>query len=131
VLRQLFRFLAVGVVNTLVGLTAIYALMLAGAGIGWANFFGYALGLMISFTLNRIWTFASNEDAVATLPRYVVVAGVCYLLNLGVVLSATRDFSLNPYAAQLFGVVAYTTTMFVACRIFVFAPDTIPAKRTS
>jgi putative flippase GtrA len=53
--RQSLRFGAVGVVNTAIGLTAIYALMFFfGVGPILANAVGYAIGLVISFAPNRL-----------------------------------------------------------------------------
>jgi putative flippase GtrA len=48
------RFSAVGVINTLLGLTVIFALMRFG-GVQYivANAMGYAIGTVVSFVLNR------------------------------------------------------------------------------
>ena len=87
-----------------------------------ANLLGYAVGLTVSFLLNRMWTFNSSARVARVLPRYILTAGICYLLNLGVVAFSTMHFSANPYLAQLFGVGIYTVCMFSGCRWFVFGP---------
>lgn len=53
------RFCSVGVLNTLIGLAIIFGLMRFG-GVQYvlANAIGYAIGMMLSFALNRSWTFA-------------------------------------------------------------------------
>ncbi|MGF9562910.1 GtrA family protein [Neorhizobium sp. BT27B] len=123
--RQLVRFGLVGLVNTSVGLLAIYALMYVfQVSPGFANAGGYALGLCISFLLNRDWTFQDNSKICQTLPRYLAVAAVCYSLNLAIVLSAVHMLGIDPYVAQLLGIVAYTACMFVGCRLFVFGART-------
>jgi putative flippase GtrA len=110
-------------VNTLIGLMAIYALMfIFGADAAFANVIGYAVGLVTSFTLNRMWTFNSTQPVSHVLPKYALTAILCYFLNLGVVLMSTIYFSANPYLAQLLGVFIYTVCMFVGCRLFVFMP---------
>jgi putative flippase GtrA len=120
-LRQSIRFAVVGLVNTTIGLAAIYAVMFFfQSGPAIANAIGYAIGLAVSFALNRIWTFNSSRSISDVLPRYLTVAAISYFLNLGVVILATSIYSINPYLGQLFGVVIYTIFMFFGCRIFVF-----------
>jgi putative flippase GtrA len=120
---QLLRFGLVGALNTLIGLSAIYGLMfIFNVSVIWANLLGYATGLIVSFILNRVWTFNSGQRLAAVLPKYILVAALCYTLNLGVVEFSTLHFSVNRYLAQLFGVGVYTITMFLSCRWFVFAP---------
>jgi len=120
--RQSLRFAAVGLVNTAIGLAAIYAVMFFfQTGPALANAVGYAIGLAVSFLLNRTWTFNSNRPAAHVLPQYLLVAVIAYLLNLGAVLAAISFFSVNLYLAQLLGVGIYTICMFFGCRWFVFA----------
>jgi putative flippase GtrA len=120
-LGQSLRFGAVGLVNTAIGLSAIYALMfLFDTAPALANAAGYAIGLAIGFALNRAWTFRSERPLGAVLPRYLLVVAISYLMNLGVVIVSTSHFSVNPYVAQLFGIVVYTVSTFFGCRSFVF-----------
>ena len=121
-IRQVQRFAAVGLVNTVIGLAAIYAVMFffqSGAVI--ANAIGYIIGLAVSFLLNRTWTFNSNRPVALVFPKYLLVVAIAYPLNLGVVLVAISYFFANPYFAQLIGVGIYTVCMFFGCRWFVFA----------
>jgi putative flippase GtrA len=121
-LRQSLRFGTVGLINTSIGLAAIYAVMFFfRTGPAIANAVGYAIGLVVSFALNRLWTFSSKQPVGNVLPIYLLVAAICYLLNLGVVLVVTSYLSVNPYLTQLFGVSIYTVCMFFGCRWFVFA----------
>ncbi len=56
------RFILVGVINTLAGLSVIYAAMyFFDFGIKSANMIGYLVGLIISFTLNKKWTFKNRD----------------------------------------------------------------------
>ena len=122
-LSILLRFVAVGFVNTAIGLSIIYFLMffLKIAPLI-ANLIGYVVGLAVSFTLNRAWTFSSKLPMTHELSRYLLVAVVCYGLNFFMVLVATSSYSINPYLAQLLGISLYTITMFLGCLWFVFVP---------
>ena len=125
-IRQSLRFGAVGVVNTVIGLLAIYAVIFFfNTGPATANAVGYALGLAVSFALNRIWTFGDGRTVGKVLPRYLLVAAISYLLNLSVVLLCTHYFGVGPYLVQLFGIGIYTVTMFLGCRWFVFQKSSL------
>jgi putative flippase GtrA len=120
-LRQLLRFALVGLANTAVGLGAIYAVMFfLGTGPAVANAIGYAFGLAISFTLNRGWTFGDKGAAAVLLPRFLLVVGIAYLLNLGAVLAVVARFPDAGYLAQVLGVAVYTVCVFAGCRWLVF-----------
>jgi putative flippase GtrA len=122
-LRQVARFSGVGILNTLIGLAVIYGLMyFLGAGPALANAIGYAIGLIVSFWLNRDWTFESSHPLSHSLPRYLLVSGISYLLNLTAVLVAITHFSANPYLSQMLGIGIYSTCVFFGCRWFAFAP---------
>lgn len=120
-IRQSLRFGAVGLVNTAIGLLAIYAVIFFfNTGPAVANAIGYAIGLAVSFALNRLWTFGDSRAIGKVLPRYLLVASISYLLNLSVVLLGTHHFGVGPYLVQFFGIGAYTVVMFLGCRWFVF-----------
>lgn len=124
-IRQSLRFGAVGLVNTAVGLLAIYAIIFFfNSNPAVANAIGYAIGLVLSFTLNRFWTFDSAQSIKKVLPRYLLVAAISYLINLSAVLIGTYHFGEGPYMVQLFGIGIYTVTMFFGCRWFVFYAPT-------
>lgn len=129
-LGQTLCFAAVGVVNTSIGLGVIYALMYFWrSGPVAANFFGYGIGLAVSFSLNRLWTFKSERAAADDLPKYLLAAGASYLVNAGIVSAVVTWSTVNSYLAQLLGVSVYAVSFFLGCRIFVFpvrpqsAPD--------
>jgi len=120
-LRVPLRFLVVGVLNTLIGLLAIYlGKWWLGLGDVLANLFGYAIGLCFSFVVNRSWTFDHSGAVVPALMRFVVVFGIAYALNLATVLAAIRVFGINAYIAQALGIVPYTLFFFLGSRYYAF-----------
>jgi putative flippase GtrA len=122
-ISQSLRFGTVGLANTAIGLLAIYAVIFFfNTGPAIANAIGYAIGLAVSFTLNRLWTFSDSRSIAKVLPRYLYTAAISYLLNLSVVLIGAHHFGMGPYLVQLFGVSVYTMFMFLGCRWFVFNP---------
>lgn len=118
---QLFRFGAVGIVNTLFGLIIIYGLAYF-FGI-WpliANLIGYSFGLLLSFFLNQKWTFNNSENFRNLFPRYMFFSVVCYIFNVITFLISSSFISTNQYLSQLLGVFVYSISMFLVCRVFVF-----------
>lgn len=119
-LTQSLKFLVVGMANTSIGLSIIYgAMFFFNISPEIANAIGYAAGLSVSYLLNRSWTF-NHSHSKRTIVKYILIAGLCYSLNLLIVLALIRQVSLNPYLAQLFGIGFYTAAMFAGCRWYVF-----------
>jgi putative flippase GtrA len=118
---QFLRFLCVGVVNTLVGLAVIYACKYFG-GLNdlAANASGYAVGLCVSFVLNRRWTFAHRGAMLPAAIRFLTVSAIAYAMNLLTVMWCIHGMFLNSYLAQALGVPPYTLTAFVLSRLWVF-----------
>jgi len=127
---RLLRFLTVGVANTAIGLTVIFAAMrFLGLNEAGANALGYAIGVTFSFAVNRAWTFGDCGAVSRSFPRWLVVTACAYLGNLLVVLMAHRLIGLDPYVSQLFGVPVYTAIGFIGARHFAFRePASLPQE---
>ena len=115
------RFLAVGVLNTFVGLAVIYLCkLLLGTGDVISNVIGYAVGLGNSFAWNRRWTFGHSGAALPAAARFMIVFMVAYLLNLATVMAAIHLFAVNSYLAQAIGIIPYTSFFYLGSRWFAF-----------
>lgn len=114
------RFCIVGVANTLVGLGIIYgAKYFFGVADVPANVIGYGVGVLVSYSLNRRWTFVYTRAVVPSFLRFIGVLAVAYLLNLATTILAVR-LGINSYIAQALGVPPYTLFGYLASRYFVF-----------
>ena len=119
---QPLRFGIVGIVNTALGLGAIFAAKsLLGLGDLPANIVGYAVGLLASFTLNRRWTFRHTGSPVPAAVRFSVAFAVSYTLNLVTVLALIEGLQINAYIAQAAGVIPYTIVFYLLSARLVFA----------
>lgn len=85
-----FRFILVGVVNTLVGYGVMFGLYnLAGlhtwgdAGYWVSSAANYIVGSVVSFFLNKHFTFRNQEKGAGVVARFVVNISVCWLLAYG------------------------------------------------
>lgn len=117
-----------GVVNTIVGLAVIFAAKaFLNFGDVAANAFGYAVGLTVSFFLNKAWTFGYKGEIVATAIRFLGVFVVAYFFNLSTVLVLIHWAQINAYLAQTLGVPCYTVVFFLLSRYFVFRNNNVEA----
>jgi putative flippase GtrA len=117
----LVKYLLVGVANTGVGLGTIYfAMYFLRLDIIPANALGYSLGILLSFILNKTWTFSSTDRVVASFLRFIIVVAVAYTANLATVLIATLHFNINRYIAQALGMLPYIAIGFLGSRFFAF-----------
>lgn len=119
--RRAWRFAAVGVANTAVGLALIFAgKAILGMGDAAANFAGYAIALLAGFALNKRWTFGHKGGTVGALGRYLGVLLAAYLANLSVTLWAIDALHVGSYWAQAAGVVPYALLGYLGCRFVAF-----------
>ena len=121
---QFVRFILVGLVNTFTGLSVIFAMKaILSVGDVLANSVGYAIGLCVSFTLNRTWTFGHTGSIAPAMVKFLFVFAVAYVTNLTVVLICIHWIGLNTYLAQAMGIPPYTIVFFLLSRFFVFASE--------
>jgi putative flippase GtrA len=127
--RVFFRFLSVGIANTLVSLSVIYFLKLVlQTDDVIANVFGYSVGISVSFALNSNWTFDYRGPRFPALVKFLLVALVAYCMNLIVVIVAIDYVGFNGYVAQALGIPPYTLTSYLASKYLVFGDrrDSLP-----
>lgn len=124
------RFLLVGVVNTIVGLSSMYLFLNGFSFSYWVStFLGNVIGACVSYILNRSFTFKSNAAVGTSMLRFAIVILICYFISyfLGekIALFLFSQVSLlgTKYAqdaAVLFGTGIYTITNYLGQRLFVF-----------
>ena len=123
-LGQLSRVGLAGIANTGIGLAVILALDL-GLGIHpqAANAAGFAIGIAVSFALSRGFVFRHRGAIGPAGARYAAARAAAFLLNQGVLAIAgwvLGDGGPARIAAQLAAMSAYTLSLFVLCRLWVF-----------
>ncbi len=121
-MKQLLRFAAVGVLNTAVGYAVIFACMyLVGWGVVVSNIAGYAVGLVVSYTLNRTFTFRSAAGKKREIVRFLSIFMVAYLANIGVLMLLIDHLGMHKGWAQLAAGAVYTSLFYVLSKYYVFA----------
>ena len=120
-ISQFSRFSLVGVINTFSGLTVIYgAKGLFGLGDVFSNMVGYGVGLIVSFLLNKSWTFRHEGEFLQSALRFFTAFAIAYPVNLGVVFFLIEQGGINSYIAQALGIPPYMIVFFLLSRYFAF-----------
>jgi len=119
--NSVVRFAAVGLSNTVLGLVVIYAakLFLKLDDVV-ANLTGYIAGILVSFALNKRWTFRHAGGSIAAFSRFVAVLAAAYVSNIVSVLAAI-DAGVDAYIAQALGAIPYAVVSYAGMRYYAFA----------
>lgn len=76
------RFLLVGFINTFVGLTVIYLLLNVFDLSYWiSTFIGNSIGAIVSYLLNKSFTFNSNAGHLHSVVKFILVIVACYFIS--------------------------------------------------
>jgi putative flippase GtrA len=129
-LNQLFRYVSVGVLNTLLGYCVIFACMyLAKMSPEASNAAGYAVGLVLSYVLNRNFTFRSTQAKRREAIKFISVFAFAYALNYLALLMFVYEFSVNKGASQVLAGVVYVGASFLMNKYFVFSTQNVKPEK--
>lgn len=124
--NSFLRFLLIGVLNTMVGLSVTFLLLHAAEQSYWmSTFLGNTVGAVCSFLLNRMFTFKSNVSYVSGGLCFIVVTFVCYVCSYSLSPLIAGLFSFNPplsnkNIAVLIGAMLYTLSNYIGQKYIVF-----------
>lgn len=125
-----WKFILVGIANTLFGtgiMFVFYNVLHFNYWISSAS--NYVFGSILSYILNRLFTFKSSDNTLNTLPRFVINITLCYLVAYGLakpivssILSGLAQ-NLQENIAMLVGMCLFVALNYIGQRFFVFKPD--------
>lgn len=120
-MKQFFRFLTVGVFNTLLGYCVIFACMyLVKMTPETSNAAGYAVGLFVSYVLHRNFTFNSKQRKRDEIASFLIVFLVAYATNFVALLVFIHKLGFNEGLSQLLAGVVYVAASFIMNKYYVF-----------
>jgi len=119
--RTFIRFALVGIINSLSSLFIIFFAMYSGFDDVLANAIGYSCGFVISFLLNRQWTFINRGSLATNFARFLFVALVAYFANLITVMLMIDGLQVNAFISQSLGVPVYAVMSYLGCKNYVFS----------
>ena len=122
-----WKFLLVGVVNTIVGCGTMSCLYnLAHCSYWVSSAANYVVGGVVSFFLNKYFTFRNREKSAAQVLKFALTVAACYLIGYGLAkplamrLLAGTERSIQENAAMLIGMCLYTGLNYLGQRFFAF-----------
>ena len=117
--KSIPRFLMVGVLNTLVGAGVMFLLFnLAGWAYWTASAANYVVGGVLSYFLNKHFTFQNKERGWAQVGRFALTVAVAKPLALWALSGQSGKIQEN--VALLVGMVLYTGLNYFGQRFFAF-----------
>lgn len=118
--NTIFKFLVVGVLNTLLSLVIIFGLKyFYSFSDVVANFNGYIAGLICSFILNKKWTFNHTGQVSITIFKFTLTFAIAYIANIIFVLLLIKS-GVNAYLSHLIAMPIYTVIFYIGSKFFVF-----------
>jgi putative flippase GtrA len=127
---QFARYVAVGVLNTAIGYALIFAFMYA-AGLSpkVSNVLGYAFGLVVSYGLNRVYTFHSRNAKAPEFVRFLLIFAIAFGANFAALALFLQMPQIPVPLSQLAAGGVYVVTSYVLSRRFVFRePGDVEAR---
>lgn len=123
-----FRFILVGIINTLVGTAVMFLLFnLTSAGYWFSSVMNYVVGSIVSFFLNKYFTFRDSSQSWAQVARFIFTIAICYLLAYGLAkqlalwLLAGYSEQFQGNVAMLIGMCVFVVLNYLLQRFFVFS----------
>ena len=126
--KTFWKFIVVGVINTLFGTAVMFGCYnLLHFGYWVSSAANYILGSILSYFLNKNFTFRNDEKSAGQLARFVVNILLCYLLAYGLARPAARwalsgaGTAIQDNGALLAGMCLFVLLNYFGQRFFVFA----------
>jgi putative flippase GtrA len=120
-MKQFSRFLVVGLFNTALGYSIIFACMyLAGMTPEASNVIGYAVGLVASYLLNKSYTFKKDSTRRGEFTKFLVVFALAYGLNFLALLALVHGMEMHQGLSQALAGVVYISVSYLMNKYFVF-----------
>lgn len=125
--KTVFKFLLVGVINTLVGTGIMFLLYNLASFPYWPSVCAnYLCGGIASYFLNKYFTFQNKERSWTQVGRFVVTVAVCMLIAYGIAKPAVHwalsaaGVAVQENVAMVVGMCLYTGLNYLGQRFFAF-----------
>lgn len=127
---SMVRFLIVGCINTAVGTCIMFGLYNLAHWSYWlSSAANYTLTSILSFFLNKYFTFQSKTWSFREVLRFILNIAVCYFLAYGAakplvrLLLADSTQVIRDNVSMLVGMVLFTCCNYIGQRFFTFKQD--------
>lgn len=125
--KKLFKFLIVGIINTLVGTAIMFGLYnIIGADYWVSSITNYVLTSILSFFLNKYFTFENKTKSFSQIFKFALNIVVCYGIAYGVAkplikfMLSGQSVKIRDNVAMLAGMCLFTGLNYIGQRFFAF-----------
>ncbi len=127
--QKLLKFILVGIANTLFSAAIMFLLYnLAHFGYWGSSAISYILGSVLSFVLNKNFTFQNRDSVLKTGLKFALNVAICYMIAYSfakpAVMWVLSSFSLSQnitdQISMLFGMCLFTGLNYIGQRFFAF-----------
>lgn len=128
--KTTIKFIFVGIINTVVGTAVMLVLYnLFNANYWFASTMNYLIGSIVSYFLNKYFTFQNNEKSIKQIVQFVINITICYLLAygiakplVGIVLSGC-SLKIQENIAMLVGMCFFVGLNYIGQKFIVFKSE--------
>lgn len=131
-----WKFILVGIVNTIVGTTVMFlAYNWLGFGYWVSSALNYIIGSIVSFVLNKYFTFQNKERSLRQVWLFILNIAACYLVAYGLakplVYALTSGLSVKvaDNLSMGLGMILFVALNYAGQRFVVFASKTDAAQK--
>lgn len=125
--KTFIKFIVAGVINTIVGAGVMFALYnIFNCSYWFSSTMNYVAGSIVSFFLNKYYTFQSKIFYIKEVIYFIINIAVCFVIAYGVA-KPVALYLLNGYStavqenvAMFFGMVIFTGLNYLSQRFIVF-----------
>lgn len=128
--RTFLKFLIVGVINTLVGTAVMFGCYnLLHFGYWVSSAANYVVGSIVSYFLNKYFTFQVKERSIRFVVRFIINITICYLLAYGIAkplvarILSSMPANIQENGAMLVGMCLFVALNYIGQRFFAFRQD--------
>ncbi|MCI1930362.1 MAG: GtrA family protein [Clostridia bacterium] len=125
--KSIYKFVGVGIINTIVGTIVMFgSYNIIGLSYWISSALNYIIGSIFSYFLNKHYTFKNKDRDSKSIPRFIINIITCYVIAYGFAKPAVRLLFIKvsnkagENIALFFGLVLFTGLNYFGQRFFVF-----------
>lgn len=128
--RTFWKFILVGIINTLVGTSVMFICYNAIHLSYWvSSAMNYIIGSIVSYFLNKYFTFQNKQRSWKIVGKFIINITICYLVAYGAAkplvahLLSSQSTSIQENGAMLVGMCLFVGLNYLGQRFFAFKQE--------
>jgi len=116
--HKFFRFIIIGIINTLFGAGVYSLLIYLGISYAWALLISTILGILFNFKTTGIYVFDNHDNRLIF--RFFTIYSIIYVINVLIVKFLIRYTDINAYISGYIAIPIVAILSFILQKKFVF-----------